>query len=148
MAATVTTTTFKRIKEYVLSLKAEAERESILVSPTTLRQQLETRDPDWQFSDAEMRAAVRHLENHGYVTILRGSQGNISILLVPDLLANLASSIVLEARRNPKGLGVLEEAKLLRGEYPFPELALLTEEEREILLDAAAVLFLPHNLCD
>jgi hypothetical protein len=50
---TVTTTTFKRIKDYVLGLKGE-ER----------------------------------------------------VLLKPELLNNLASSFVLEARRNPKGLGM------------------------------------------
>ena len=94
-----------------------------------------------------MMTAVGHLANHGYVTVLRGSKGEESILLAPDLLANLASSIVLEARRNPRGLGVLEESRLLAGDYHFPELHDLEKDEREILLDAAAVLFLEHNLC-
>ena len=62
-------------------------------------------------------------------------------------MANLASSIVLEARRNPRGLGVLEESRLLAGDYAFPELHDLGTNECEILLDAAAVLFLAHNLC-
>ncbi len=63
------------------------------------------------------------------------------------MLVNLASSIVLEARRNQRGLGVLEETRLLRGEYAFPELKDLSENEQKILLDAATVLFIEHNLC-
>jgi small GTP-binding protein len=147
MTATVTTETFKRIKMYVLSLKELTEREGILVSPTELRERLQMTDPMWEFSDAEMMTAVKHLENHGYVTILRGSTGEITVLLAPDLLTNLASSFVLEARRNPRGLGVLEENRILRGEYSFPEIEDLSERERDILLDATTGLFLEHNIC-
>jgi hypothetical protein len=58
---TVTTVTFKRIKEYVLALKKRPDRLSVLVHPAELRQQLQDTDADWQFSDAEMMTAVRHL---------------------------------------------------------------------------------------
>ncbi|MCH8960595.1 MAG: hypothetical protein IH820_04545, partial [Bacteroidetes bacterium] len=147
MTATVTTATFKRIKEFVLSLKADEERAGVLVSPETLRGRLQAEDTDWEFTDAEMMTAVGHLKNLGYVAILRGSQGDVSILLTPDLLINLASSFILEARRNPRGLGFLVENRLLRGDYRFPELADLSEDERDILLDAATVLFLKRNIC-
>ncbi len=145
--ATVTTATFKRIKDYVLGLK-EAEMDGrVIVSPIELRQRLEATDANWQFTDAEMLTAVGHLENYGYVKKLRTSKGEQRILLMPDLLNNLASSFVLEARRNPIGLGSLEERRLLAGGYVFPELADLSEEERAILLDSAALLFLEHNVC-
>jgi len=147
LTATVTTATFKRIKEYLLKLKEDIERKGVLVDPAELRRRLEASDSAWEFSDAEMLTAVRHLATHGYVTLLRGSRGHDSILLAPDLLANLAASFVLEARRNPRGLGVLEEDRLLRGEYSLPELVGLVEQERDILLDATAVLFLEHNIC-
>jgi small GTP-binding protein len=148
MPATITTATFKRIKEYVLSLKEEGGGEAaLLVSPAGLRARLLEKDSGWEFTDAEMMTAVRHLSTHGYVTVLRASSGEESILLAPDVLVNLASSLVLEARRNPVGLGVLEEDRLLRGGYTFPELAALAEAERETLLDAATALFLKHNLC-
>ena len=95
-----------------------------------------------------MMTAVGHLETHGYVTVLHGSSGRATpSCLRRRVLVNLASSIVLEARRNQRGLGVLEEARLLRGEYAFPELKDLSEKEQKILLDAATVLFLEHNLC-
>lgn len=147
MPATVTTRTFKRVKEFVLALKAEPERKGVLVSPSELRARLETTDAAWEFTDAEMMTAVRHLSNHGYVSVLRGSSGEETILLAPDLLVNLAASFVLEARRNLRGLGALEEARVLAGGYEFPELANLEEGERDVLLDAAVVLFIEHNLC-
>ena len=78
--------------------------------------------PTGSFTDAEMLTAVGHLENYGYVKRLRTSKGEQRILLQPERLNNLASSFVLEARRNPKGLGALEEKRLLAGGYDFPEL--------------------------
>jgi small GTP-binding protein len=146
-AATVTTTTFKRIKDYVLGLKGAESATQTIVTPEELRGRLEATDADWRFSDAEMLTAVGHLENYGYVKRLRTSKGEQRILLQPERLNNLASSFVLEARRNPKGLGALEEKRLLSGGYDFPELRDLHKGERDVLLDSAALLFLEHNVC-
>jgi GTPase SAR1 family protein len=145
--ATVTTVTFKRIKDYVLKLKENLEGQPIIVNPPELQRQLQQTDENWQFSDAEMMTAVGHLENYGYVKRLRTSKGEDRILLAPEILNNLAASFVLEARRNPKGLGSLEEKRLMAGEYSFSELEKLQLGERDILLDAAALLFLEHNVC-
>ncbi len=94
-----------------------------------------------------MMTAVKHLETHGYVTVLRSSSGEDYILLNPELLVDLASSIVLQADKDPHELGSLSENILLQGEYAFPELSNLETEERQILLDAAVVRFLEHNIC-
>ena len=144
--ATVTTATFKRIKDYVLGLK-EAKAAETIVTPEGLRGRLEAADADWQFTDAEMLTAVGHLENYGYVKRLKTSRGELRILLQPERLNNLASSFVLEARRNPKGLGALEEKRLLTGGYDFPELKDLDAAEQDVLLDSTALLFLEHNVC-
>jgi GTPase SAR1 family protein len=145
--ATTTTATFKRIKDYVLGLKETRRRRKLIVSPEDLRKRLEKTDKTWQFTDAEMMTATAHLANYGYVRVLRTSKGEERILLAPELLNNLAASFVLEARRNPKGLGSLEELRLLAREYRFAELEKLSEEEQDILLDSAALLFLEHNVC-
>ena len=137
--ATVTTSTFKRIKDYVLGMKGTGSNGQTIVTPEELRRLLEATDADWQFTDAEMLTAVGHLENYGYVKRLRNAKGEQRVLLEPELLNNLASSFVLEARRNLKGLGALEEKRLLSGGYTFLELARLTPDERVILLDAAAL---------
>jgi hypothetical protein len=93
-----------------------------------------------------MITAVQHLANHGYVSVL-GASPAMQILLSPEVLSNLAASIVLEARGNPVGLGALEEARILRGEYTLPELITLKEGDRQVLLDAVTALFLEHNIC-
>jgi len=143
---TVTTVTFKRIKDYALKLKENRRRKNVIISPQDLRQRLEKSNKTWQFTDAEMMTAVGHLANYGYMRVLRTSKGEERLLLVPELLNNLAASFVLEARRNPKGLGALEEKRLLAGEYLFRELEKLSLEERDVLLDSAALLFLEHNI--
>jgi hypothetical protein len=147
MPATVTTTTFQRIKGYILSLKADETWSKLLVSPETLRRRLKETDGNWKFSQDEMIASVKYLQNHGYVKLLQESSGRLSILLHPDLLINLASSIVLEARRNPEGLGVVEESRLLRRGYSLPELTNLSKREADTLLNAATSIFLKHNIC-
>ena len=111
MIPTVTTSTFKRLKEYILALKERTGQKDMLVTTAALRGILHTEQPDHKFTDAELMTAVKHLANHGYVAILRRSSGEESILLAPDLLINLASSFVLEARKHSKGLGVLDEAR-------------------------------------
>jgi len=146
-AATVTTTTFKRIKDYVLGLKGAKTDVQAIVTPEELRGRLEATDAGWRFTDAEMLTAVGHLENYGYVKRLQTSKGEQRVLLQPERLNNLASSFVLEARRNPKGLGALEEKRLLAGGYKFPELKDLHRDERDVLLDSAVLLFLEHNVC-
>jgi GTPase SAR1 family protein len=146
-AATVTTVTFKRIKDYVLGMKENRRLRKMIVGPQDLRKRLEKTSKRWKFTDAEMMTAVGHLANYGYVRVLRTSEGEERVLLVPELLNNLAASFVLEARRNPRGLGSLEETRLLKGEYGFRELEKLSEEEQSILLDSAALLFLKHNVC-
>ncbi len=145
--ATVTTVTFKRIKDYVLGMKENRRLRKMIVSPQDLRKRLEKTSKRWKFTDAEMMTAVGHLANYGYVRVLRTSKGEERVLLAPELLNNLAASFVLEARRSPKGLGSLEEKRLLSGEYQFRELEKLSEEEQSILLDSAALLFLKHNVC-
>ena len=144
---TVTTATFKWIKDAVLGFKESRSGGRVIVSPAELREMLEHDDPARRFTDAEMLAAVSHLVNHGYVALLRTSRGESRILLAPELLNNVAASIVLEARRNPKGLGSLEEQLVLVGDYAFPELHSLDTGERDVLLDSAVAMFLAHSVC-
>ena len=145
--ATVTTETFKRIKDYVLALKADANRKNVLVSPAQLRRQLESTDPNWEFNNEQMMTAVGHLQNHGYVTVLHRSLNEQRILLVPDVLINLAASYMLKAQTNEKWLGALEELHALHNEYKFREVENLSEDERDTLLNAVTELFLNRNIC-
>jgi WD40 repeat protein len=143
----VTTRTFKRIKDYMLELKEAPSPERAILSPAELGACLARAQPDIEFTDDELLTAVRHLSNHGYVALLRTSRGESRILLAPVLLNNLAASIILEARRNPRGLGSLVEREVLTGGYYFPELAGLSVEDAEVLVDSAIAMFLGHSVC-
>jgi small GTP-binding protein len=147
MTATVTTVTFKRIKDYVLTLKENPDRKGVLVSPEALREQLQAKDQEWEFSHDEMMRAVGHLETHGYIAVLRGTDSEQHILLTPELLVTLASSIVLLADKHDRELGAVNETELLQGNFSFAELNGLSPAESQILLDAAILRFLQHNIC-
>ena len=144
--ATVTTDTFKAIKDYVLKLKQETRAARAVVSLAQLHSLLRELGSR-VFSDAEVMTACRHLENHGYVRVLHTSSGGDRILLAPDLLNNLAASFVIEARRNIRGLGALEEDRLTGGAYAFQELTDLEPDDKSTLIESAALLFLQHNVC-
>ena len=94
-----------------------------------------------------MMTAVGHLETHGYVSILHNSAGEQYILLKPELLVNIAASIMLLADKNLKELGAVSETDLLGGKIPFDELKGLEKSEGQILLDAAILRFLEHSIC-
>ncbi len=141
MAATTTPLVFDRIKNLVLGLKASEARMHVLIDATTLAQRVRASTED------DVLVASKHLAKHGYVHELRTAEGALLFLLTPELLNNLAASFILEARRNPKGLGALDETLLLADGYPFPELADLSYIDRRTLIDAARILFLEHNIC-
>lgn len=144
---TVTTSTFKKIKAFVLKLKEDTQRKFSLVNFQELEREIRTLDLQFNFTQVELAAAVKNLENHGYITIIENSKLEEFVLLYPDLIINLASSFILEARRNPKGLGVLEESKLLNGEYSFSELNGLNDLEKETIIDATISLFVKNAIC-
>ena len=145
MPATVTTATFKRIKEYMLRLKETSP--NVLIGQAELAQRIRADDPQSSFTDAELATTVTHLATHGYVSVVRSSDGRELILLAPELLANVASSLVLEARANEKELGAIDERRVLRGEVATRGTEQLSTEDRIVLINAAVVLFLRHNIC-
>lgn len=144
---TVTTQTFRRIKARLLELKAAPANESVILRREELEPMVRAADPELAFTEEELHACAALLSNHGYLTVLDSSSGSKYYLLAPDLLVNLAASFVLEARRNPEGLGALDEAAVLGGDYPFPELEGIEPDDAHVLLDATATLFVRKHLC-
>ena len=148
---------FKRIKDFVLALKESRSRKQIIFTATELRiaiaKQLKRRV--WTESVAavitavgeeSILAAIRNLSSQGFVRMLTLSSGEERILLVPELMNNLAASMVLEARRNPRGLGAVEESRLFDNSYRFRELEDLSEEDKALLLDGTIEAFLSNRL--
>jgi len=130
------------VRAEVLRLKEQQAIETPLVPVADLQARLGV-----QADQAEIGASVRDLQVHGFAHLLRASDGTRLVLLKPELLNNLASSLVLEARRNDRGLGALDEAAIFAGRYRLPELDGLSDEQRRVLVESAIVLFLEHNVC-
>jgi GTPase SAR1 family protein len=145
-SVTVTSKAFHTIKSIVISLKADPTRQRSLFSVPDLASEISARSGR-EFDIRSITTAVQALRNHGYVELLENSAGILFVLLEPDFLIRLASSIVIEARRNPRGLGALDEHELLSGSQTFPELTAASSSESHILLDGAVQLFLRHNIC-
>jgi GTPase SAR1 family protein len=144
--ATVTTEAFKSMKDFVLSIKADPASVRATISIRELLHELRT-SFSRTIKEEDITTAVQHLAKHGYITILPETEQGAQVLLTPDLLTNLVSSLVLEARRNPKGLGALEEDRVLSNDYEFAELDTTTEHERRQLLDSVVVILLERSLC-
>ena len=147
ISPTITTATFKRIKDFILQLKSTAELSGIVPGAAALLAGLREAIPAHEFDGAEVAAAVAQLAKHGLVTPLRDAHGAEYVLLAPELLTSLASSVVLEVRRDPMELGTIDEQRLLAGEFAFPEVASLRPHERAVLLDSVVTLFVRRALC-
>ncbi|MFO1112821.1 MAG: TIR domain-containing protein [Rhodospirillales bacterium] len=148
LTATVTSNIFKIIKDYVLMLKSASHSDApVLLSLDEITEGVRRCYFDLVISDDDVHIAINNLAKYGYVRLLYASRGDTVVLLTPDLLNNLAASFILEARRNPRGLGALDETEILLGNIAFPELLGLTEVDKALLIDAVVAIFLNHNLC-
>ena len=152
ISAVVTTPVYSLVKKIILQKKQDGQG-AVISSIDSLLVALNEQVPDLVISRLDIKSALGHLAAHGFISLLPPLSQSESILLRPDVLINLASSLVLEARRNPRGLGVLEERRILTGEYAlegrygYEELRGLGPKERDILLETATALFLSHNVC-
>lgn len=143
IVATNTPLVFHAIKERVLALKESADDPHVLLTFPELSKALAG---EVHPSPDEVGTAVDRLAKHGYVRIL-ATQERPVVLLRPELVNNLAASLVLEARRNPQGLGTLVEERVIASDYPLPELHGLTSRDQGILLRAVVDLLLRHTIC-
>ena len=101
LPTTITTEAFKRIKAKVLEAKAASANMDVLVSLPRLRALI----GDDAVGDRELLDAVHNLSRHGFVHHLLTPEGEARVLMRPELLNNVASSIVLAARSERNGLG-------------------------------------------
>ena len=146
-ANTISTETFRRMEQFLVALKQDPNQERNLFDPEELRRQLEETDLDWKFTDDQLVTAIEHLAQYGYVRMLRTATGEDRVLLSPNILHSLASSLVLEASRNRGGRGSLDENRLYEGRYDLQELSAVSDEDRETLLDAVIEMLVQRNVC-
>ncbi|WP_179276996.1 TIR domain-containing protein [Actinoplanes regularis] len=144
---TVSTEAFQEVKQRVIRLKSSADSAAKALVPVDQLVEIVNKERGKSVPKELLVAAVRALRNHGYLGVLADSSLTQYVLFSPDLMISLASSVILEARRNPKGLGALSESDILQGRIVFPEIAGMTREQQRILLDAVVLLFISRDLC-
>ena len=129
------------LKEEVLRVKEE--RAAALVARDELDRLIGQHDA----TPEEIDAALRDLEVRGYVRVLSSVSGERIVLLRPEILNNLAASLILEARRNERGLGALDEAAVTDGTYGFREMTEVPGRLGRVLAESVVALLLDHNVC-
>ncbi|MDA0590261.1 MAG: TIR domain-containing protein [Planctomycetota bacterium] len=145
---------FKQIKDFVLALKESRTHKQIIFTAAKLREAIRKKRGKQAagaaslgtLTDSQVLTAVKNLSSQGFVRVLTLSSGEEQILLVPELMNNLAASMVLEARRNTRGLGAVEESRLFDNSYRFRELEKLSAADKELLLDGTIEAFLANRL--
>lgn len=145
---TVTSNMFHVIKSHILAIKARLASTRVLISVDEIARMIQDEDDQNRLIDPRVVDTVlRALRNQGFIELLDGGTGHQFVLLSPDVMIGLASSVILEARRNQRGLGALNERDLLEGRYALGELNGLNLEDRNIMLDSAVLLFVKANVC-
>jgi small GTP-binding protein len=146
MPATISSVAFREVKDLVLRAKARlsGEGDDVLISFARLREIIGQGD---DLTDRALTSVVQALARHGFVHLLRTPAGENRVLMRPELLNNVAASIVIEARRNPDGLGAVDEDHLVQGAVEIRELRDLPADVAHTLLDHAVARFLSRALC-
>lgn len=150
LTTNTTTSVFQSIKNFVHKLKElyiECKDHDILLDKSDFINKLSDEYPNKQFDIDEIIGNLKYLEIHNHIRVLQTVDSNEKILLMPELLNNLAASFVLTARSDPQGLGSLEEHRVIHNEYDFKELVSLKTEDQNILLDGAISLLVEKNIC-
>jgi WD40 repeat protein len=128
---------FERARSYMESLKAQAETAPLLLALPHLAQEMESDNLGWSFTRAELERALRHLQKHGYIALLKDPDTDETfILTAPEKLLELGDELFAEARRGLRGVGLLQESRLWGWDYPLKTLAALRPAEKRLLLSA------------
>ena len=122
------------IKNAVMTLRDEQDIR--LLRFAELAQRLETALPEETISEADVRAAVALLGNHGLVRVLKF--GDL-VLLRPDLLNGYAAAIIRAARANKDEIGFAVEEEIYNDTFDFTGVERLTHRPDEELLLRALV---------
>jgi small GTP-binding protein len=129
----------KQMKDFIVNQKQNGH---ILKTATDIMQQFRIIS-EANFEDEEFCNAIERVEAHDLVKIL--SFGDY-VLLQPELLDNYASAMAIAARKQPDGLGCLEEQAAREGKFNFGSLEREAENEERIILQSVVELFITKEL--
>jgi WD40 repeat protein/GTPase SAR1 family protein len=132
---------FKLLKESIVKLKDEGK---VLLRIVELKQQLEMRLPDEDFTVEELRAVVGLLASPGIVWKLEFGD---FVLLQPERINSYAAAVIRKVRKHPEEIGVISEKDILAADLDFQDMKRLPQDEEQIVLRAMHQTFVEHGLC-
>lgn len=150
ISAHISLESFKEIRRLIIEQKSTPTRRAppLLMKLSDVRSRLIRHGIQAEVTLEDIRAAAFHLANYGYIHLLdTPDDDEPTILLRPELINNLAQSCVLQAGRDRRGLGTLDERKLYENEYRLPELEDLEESDRRLLAHTTVAGLIRHDVC-
>jgi GTPase SAR1 family protein len=136
---------FHAVKDAVLKRRSAGRRDLSVLAPQQLLVTLK-RSGQAKANIEGVLGAVRLLAKLGYIRLLGDLDAELRILVDTGLFDALAASFVRLARQHDKGLGALEEDRLLSDDYDFAVLRGLSPSNRRILIEAVTLAFLDNRL--
>src|SRR5205085_363249 len=134
------------VKRKVLELKEIAGAGDSIIHSSNLRAMI-LESENTEFSEIEIQASLRLIRKHGHIEVLPGSSSGFFVLLDPQLLIDVASSVVNLAERDSRGLGALSETRLLRGDISLSELEMLDKTRQRLLVEDVIARLINHEIC-
>lgn len=132
---------FKLLKEEILKLKDEGK---VLLRMGELKQQLEMRLPNDNFTLAQLRAVVGLLASPGIVWQLEFGD---FVLLQPERINAYSAAVIRKVRAHTEEIGVIFEEDALAGKLDYQDMKRLPFDEEQIVLRAMHQTFVDHGLC-
>jgi small GTP-binding protein len=114
-----------KLRDYIATLRMGEE---ILITTSNLLLSFNQKYPNDKFEGNEFNTVLNHAQIQGL--IWKFSFGDF-ILLKPELMNDYASAIIRAARKNPNGLGLIDEAKLLAGDIDFEDMPRIKNSDTE-----------------
>jgi small GTP-binding protein len=135
---------FKVLKDAIVKLKDEGKVLLRIAELAELKQQLDMRWPEEQFSLDELRAVVGLLAGPGVVWQL--DFGDF-VLLQPERINTYAAAVIRSVRAHTDEIGCISEERVLAGDLDYQDMQRLPPAEEEIILRAMHQTFVDYSLC-
>jgi len=132
---------FRLLKNQIVKLKDENK---VLLRNAELKQQLELRLPDENFTPEQLRAVVGLLAGPGVVWRLEFGD---FILLQPERVNAYAAAVLRSVRAHAEEIGCISEEIVIAGKLDYQDMKRLPVEEEQIVLRAMHQTFVDHGLC-
>ncbi len=135
---------FKLIEDFILNNR---QFSNPMITFQNIQHEVEKNIPQMGSKRSEIETVISLLQARGLVYRLEFTSDLAWILLKPELFYQHASSIILAARKNSSGAGIIGEHELLSGVIDLPGVKRLPSTEEKILLESIVETFIRCDIC-